>query len=178
MWRAMYHRPWNLLVYAIAVVALTIDLRLHTNVPVYFIAVVFVFWDLGYFFSAEAFTGRDADNVLSVVTLGRQYMSWYMAFFGIFFSLLLTGEATSRKAFMQIAAKAQVTPVSLLIPFLFVAMSGLFIPIQLKSRPSKHGSDDISLSLKGLLLVVTFSQKMATFLLAHCIGRLILAVSA
>ncbi len=177
MWHGMYHRPWNLLVYAIAVVALAVDLRRHTLIPVYFIAIVFVIWDMGYFFSKEAFTGRDADNVLSVVTLGRQYMSWYMAFFGIFFSLLLTGDVASRKAFLQLAAKAQVPPISLLIPFLFVAMSGLFIPIQLKSRPSRHGSDDISWSLKALLMVVTFSQKMATFLLAHCIGRLILAVN-
>ena len=134
---------------------------------------VVLIWDVGYFFSAEAFTGRDAKGALDIITVGRQYMSWYMAFFGIFFGLLLTGDAEKLKSFLQLAAKAHVSLVVLLSPFLFVALSGLFIPIQIKATAN---SDAPSSALKALFMVVTFAQKSATFLLAHCIGRLVLAV--
>lgn len=83
--------------------------------------------------------------------------------------------AEKLKAFLQLATKAQVSLVVLLSPFLVVAMSGLFIPIQI--RATADASDTApSSALKVLFLVVTFSQKCATFLLAHCIGRLVLAV--
>ena len=144
-------------------------------IPVYAAGVLFLMWDLGYFFSSDAFTGRDAKGVLDIITVGRQYMSWYMAFFGIFFGLLLTGDADKLKAFLELAAKAQISPVVLLSPFLFVALSGLFIPIQIKAT-SDASDNSPSSALRALFLVVTLSQKSATFLLAHCIGRLVLAV--
>jgi len=145
-------------------------------IPFYFLATLFIIWDIGYFFSKESFTGRDPKSVIDNVTVGRQYMSWYMAFFGIFFGLLLTGDSNNLTGFLKLARKADVNLVTLLSPFMFISLSGLYVPIQIKKGDSANEADNIAPSLKALLLIVTLSQKFANFLLLHCICRLVLAV--
>jgi hypothetical protein len=172
----IYNYPWNVLVYAAAATALILDLCYKSMIPFYVLVVMFIIWDLGYFFSKQSFIGRDPKSVIDIVTVGRQYMSWYMAFFGIFFGLLLTGDPKNLYGFLDLAQKADVSLVTLVSPFVFVSLSGLYVPIQIKNGSSDNETDNISLSLKALLIIVTISQKLSNFLLLHCICRLVLAI--
>jgi len=170
----VFEKPWNLVVYGASAVLLAAGVYYGTNLTLVAMAAMFFVWDLTFAISQRAYTGRSPAGVLDVVTVGREYLSWYMIFFGLFFGLVLSGKVGERENFIQLSIQAGIPLYLLLLPFVFVAVSGLFVPIQIQSsRLSAEGGPTVSPSLKALLFVVTFSQKMALMLMLHSISRIV-----
>lgn len=161
----LYELPWNLAMYLLAVIALIIVIMADTYIPVAFMAIIFIMWNVGYVINSTALSGRDPRRIDELVTTAHTYMSWYMLFFGVFFGLLLTGDAEHRRAFIDLCEAANVPLVMLLAPLVLMSISIKFIPI-------KIGENIHSPALRALFVVTISCQQIAIFLLLNNLMRL------
>lgn len=169
----MFERPWNILAYLLSLALLILGAALRTNVTAYGAVGFFLVWDVAYLFSEASMRGRTIDAALQQTQNIREHISYFLAFYGVLFAILFTQPSERQTQFLQICQSAGI-PISLLaLPFILALIPLLFFPIQLGQTDPKKPSD----SLKALVSLSAFFQKVSIFLFAHVILRILTALT-
>jgi len=164
----MFASYLNVVVYLVVAVLVAVDIYTTSLLPMYMAVAIFIAWDIGFTVSDRAYAARDARHTITQVSAARQYASWFLFVFGVFFGLLLTGNKDQRVAFISLMDESNMTEYRVISPFILIAISAMFVPIQLvddkRSLPVEN--EGPSQALKGLMLVVVFFQQLSVYLIA------------
>lgn len=169
----MFDRPWNIAAYVLSLILLILGSALQTNITALIAVSFFFVWDVAYLFSEASMRGRSIDAALQQTQNIREHISYFLAFYGVLFAILFTQPSERQAQFLQICHLAGI-PISLLaLPFILALIPLLFFPIQLGRTDPKKPSD----SLKALVSLSAFFQKVSIFLFAHVILRILTALA-
>jgi hypothetical protein len=165
----MFEKPWNLAAYCLTLLLLILGAFLRTNITAIVAIMIFVGWDASYLLSKVSMRGRTIDMALQQTQNIREHISYFLAFYGVLFAILFTQSFERQSQFLEVCGNAGI-PISLLVlPFVLALIPLLFFPIQL----AKSNDNAASASLKALVSLSAFFQKVSIFLFAHIILRIL-----
>ncbi len=169
----MFEKPWNLAAYGLSLILLVLGILLRTNLTVIVALLLFVVWDVAYLWSQSAMLGRTVEVALQQTQNIREHISYFLAFYGVLFAIILTQSSERQSQFLEVCAGAGVPLYLLALPFLLASILLLFFPIQL----TKNNSDEPSVSLTALVALSAFFQKVCIFVFVHSILRIVYFLS-
>lgn len=172
-----YSNASNVLFYFLMAVNLTIGTLLKTNIPLVVQLVLFVLWDYGYFHNRQSITGRPPLATVEHVGLVTTWLSYFVPFYGILFGILFVADTARQKEFLLLCQEAGVPVWLLLIPFMFAALTSIFIPVQLAVKKQEN-DEEVTSALKSLFCTKIFFSQITIFVFTHCILRLVVALSS
>ena len=167
----MFVRPYNLICYAIVFTLIVVGTLIKTNATAYLGVLIFLLWDVSYYFSKSGFEGRNVSDLSNQIFAARQYISYFLPFYGVLFGILFTLESESRQSFFTLASSAGISVWILVSPFLLSAIPIMFFPIQTHQDSATDGSP--TSSLKGLFVLNVFCQKVSIFIFVHVLFRIL-----
>ncbi len=169
----MFEKPWNLAAYGLSLILLVLGILLRTNLTVIVALLLFVVWDVAYLWSQSAMLGRTVEVALQQTQNIREHISYFLAFYGVLFAIILTQSSERQSQFLEVCAGAGVPLYLLALPFLLASILLLFFPIQL----TKNNSDEPTDSLTALVALSAFFQKVCIFVFVHSILRIVYFLS-
>ena len=169
----LFERPWNIAAYTLTLILLVLGPVLRTNLTALLAVLLFLGWDVAYTRSSTASRGRTIEGALQQTQNIREHISYFLAFYGVLFAILFTQSSERQTEFLEACRLAGISMNLLAMPFVLSLIPLLFFPIQLMRG---HGGS-ISRSLKALVAMSAFLQKVSIFLFAHSILRVLDALT-
>ena len=165
----MFEKPWNLAAYVLSFLLLVLGAILQTNLTAIAAVALFLAWDVSYLLSKASMQGRTIEGALQQTQNIREHISYFLAFYGVLFAVLFTQPAERQSHFLEVCRQSGIPIPLLVVPFILALIPILFFPIQL----AKRNSDRASGSLKALVSLSAFFQKVSIFLFAHTVLRIL-----
>ena len=169
----MYEKPYNLLLYLLIFLLLLGGVYFETNITLIPAFLLFIVWDTGYFFIAEAIKGRTVELALQQIHNIREHISYFLAFYSVLFAILFTQSTEKQIQFVKICNEINLGLFIVVLPFVLAIIPILFVPIQL----ARGNSDEPSDALKALVVLSALFQKISIFLFVHIVLRIFFVLS-
>ena len=123
----MFEKPWNLAAYGLSLILLVLGILLRTNLTVIVALLLFVVWDVAYLWSQSAMLGRTVEVALQQTQNIREHISYFLAFYGVLFAIILTQSSERQSQFLEVCSGAGVPLYLLALPFLLASILLLFL---------------------------------------------------
>jgi len=172
----MYKGLWCVILYSLALVMLLSGAYWHVNCTVYVMAGLFFGWDI-WFVGGEHFEGRTTTKILSHCRDAETLMSYFIGFYAAVLAVVFTdtGKTTT---FLKACHQAHLSMCFVGAPLVLAAIPMLFIPVEFgkKKDEAAHQKEDITRSVKALMFVNIYFEKLVVFTFVHDLLRISMAL--
>jgi len=160
-----------LLLYLLALVLLIVGAWRQVDRTVYVMAVVFFLWDVVFVRSKDSFEGRSTTKILSHCRDAETLMSYFIGFYAAVLAVVFT-DATKTGIFLGACHQAGLSMRLVGAPLVLAAIPMLFIPVQFGAKDATTNKRAITPSVKVLLFVNIFCEKLVVFMFVHDLLRI------
>ena len=170
----MYKGPYNSILYLLALALLIVGAHWKVDFTVYLMAALFLVWDLGFILRKESFVELRTERILSHCRDAETLMSYFIGFYAVVFAVVF-----EKTEFLNAYNQANIPSWLVGAPLVLASIPMLFIPVQLgkagaAAAPGVAGTaDEITRSVKALLLVNIYFEKLVVFTFVHDVLRIL-----
>jgi hypothetical protein len=165
-WDEVFHRPYNVVVYLAIAGAISLDAIWGSSLAIVATLVIVLAWDILYCIRPRNFGQNEPRFILKRVIETQTLAQYFVTFYGVVLAALL---ASGSRVSVDHVSKPE-----LFAPLLFGSLALILIPVRIaEHRRDRAEVCQTSPSMRGMLLVVMFSQQAAAITFVHAITKFV-----